>query len=248
MKTTLLFLSVFLSVSLFGQFTQEQPLCDEIYGYKINTGDTQSCDSIIPTSYTGIVKRCVVDEYLSKDSIVREYTTYKNGIKHGVSRYWTDEGHFLYLEEYFDNGVLNGVRKVWRDADSNNLRYLENYKNGKRHGKRFTWNWDGILISEYNYKDDELDGVQSSWYNNGQLQSESIYKEGESISSKNWYDTGQLEKIIFKEGKTISKEWYKSGQIRKQIDSPGGLKNYKCWDEKGNVKDCFKRVATDAFD
>ena len=43
------------------------------------------------------------------------------------------------------------------------------------------------------------------------------------------------------------KEWYKSGQIKK-IEDLGGLMNHKCWDEKGNVIDCYKKVATDPFD
>ena len=246
----ILFVFVFLSSVAFGQKTDKQPYCDEIEGFKLGKDSTTNyCDTIFPVGYTGIVKCCIIESSIDETrEVVKKYSTYKNGIKHGIERYWSDElGGFLYSEANYVNGKMDGIYRVWQDNNLNNLRYKQNYKNGKEHGKFLTWNWGGDLVDEKNYKDGKLDGIQKSWHNNLKKFSEELYKEGKRIYGKYWYDNGQLREEYFSEKDKPNKEWYKSGQIKK-IDNRKGLKSWKCWDEEGNVKDCFKRVKTNPFD
>ncbi len=122
------------------------------------------------------------------DGELRKYTTlgklqevsnYRNGIKHGVSKWYHDANRILSEFEYV-NGVLGGPSKSY-------------HKNGK-------------LSKESSYKENKLDGTYKSYYSNGELESEGKYilgkkdgkwtyydKKGE-VTEQEWYKDGELEK------------------------------------------------------
>ena len=106
-----------------------------------------------------------------------------------------------------------------------------NFKDGKKDGKRTSWNEngqkeveenfkDGKLIDEtaylyhensqkhfeINFKDFKVDGKSTMWHENGQIAFEMNYKDGkEDGKVTKWYETGQIEaEAIYKDGECIS--------------------------------------------
>ena len=92
--------------------------------------------------------------------------------------WWYKNGQ-LRFEDNWKNGKLHGKCLDWYETGQ--LAYEENYKNGKEHGKCLAWFENGQLMYERNYKNEEKHGQWLVWYENGQLLSEFNYKNGKRI-------------------------------------------------------------------
>ena len=79
---------------------------------------------------------------------------YKNGKKHGKSKYFYKNGH---------------------------LAHLESYKNGKKHGKWKEFYKNGRLEVVYNYKNDKKHGRYKRYFENGAIKSKGKYRNGKKI-------------------------------------------------------------------
>ena len=77
--------------------------------------------------------------------------------------------------------TFTGICCKW--SDNGQLRWENNYKNGKRHGFWRGWDDNGQLRWEDNYKGGKRHGISRGWHENGQLDYENNYNEGMLISS-----------------------------------------------------------------
>jgi antitoxin component YwqK of YwqJK toxin-antitoxin module len=99
-------------------------------------------------------------------------------------------GSIEYESEY-KNGILHGVSKYW--DNSGNLISEAKYSNGKLHGLWISYFSNGRIHSKVNYYYGKKDGDEKSFYDNGQLKSLTSYKEGEVVFEKiRWTKAGNL--------------------------------------------------------
>ena len=78
---------------------------------------------------------------------------YKDGIRHGATRYWYENGQ-LSTREYYINGKEDGIFQHW--YQNGQLMSKEGYKKGKEQGLWQTWTVDGELFVEFLYRDGKL--------------------------------------------------------------------------------------------
>ncbi|MBT5078694.1 MAG: hypothetical protein HOM61_07285 [Candidatus Marinimicrobia bacterium] len=103
--------------------------------------------------------------------------------------YYSDGG--VEYESQYKNGILHGVTKYW--DESGNLISEAIYLNGKLHGlwtSYFAGDW---VKSKVNYYYGQKHGKEESFYDNGQLQSLTEYDEGKVIfETIRWTKAGDL--------------------------------------------------------
>ncbi len=93
-------------------------------------------------------------EWISRraDGTIKTRVNYQNGIKHGTSYLFYDDGKTVHLEMPYVVGARHGASK----------KYFR----------------DGTLYAETNYSEDRLDGVRSTYYRNGKVKSRLTYRDG----------------------------------------------------------------------
>ena len=96
-----------------------------------------------------------------------------NGIKHGKSLVWYENGQLQYETDY-KNGQIDGKSRAW--YENGQLSYETDYKNGKIDGKSLVWRENGQLTYEKDYTNGQKDGKYLGWYDNGQ----------------GWHENGQI--------------------------------------------------------
>ena len=117
------------------------------------------------------------------EDVVISENNYRNGLLHGLQKYWGEFGDYLESEIEYVFGVKHGVEKRYNES--------------------------GLLVSLTNYKNGDLCGLSQSWYDNGQLESEFFYGDA-SYPERYWFENGQLsyEKV----GNEL-KEWDENGDL-----------------------------------
>ncbi|MDA8910949.1 toxin-antitoxin system YwqK family antitoxin [Crocinitomicaceae bacterium] len=267
MKTTLLFLSVFLSTSLFGQFTTAQPLCDEVDGLEF--------DSIISVEdgYTGFAYRCNGDkvEYLEKyvnGDVQMSKLWYVGRYELGEQDTLSYLMHMVFkndkiaVKTYNEFGILrdeyNWLNKknekglwinegVQRTFDVNGqLKYEDNYKNDKRNGLDEQYYENGKLMMQTNYIKGKIEGTRKSYRKDGQLWEESNFRKGLYHGKHTTYfENSQIKyETVWKKNKRhgIMRDYYENGGLYREILWKKGKKiKYSCWDEYGQLIECNLR-------
>ena len=91
----------------------------------------------------------------------------------------------LYLdrEHYYSNTFPNLKKDTFYYSC---LKSQNNYKDGKKHGKQYQWNYKGQIVFEANYKNGKRDGKEYGWNVNGQKQFERNYKDGQLMYQVNY--------------------------------------------------------------
>lgn len=121
----------------------------------------------------------VMTKYKGKDK-PQEISNYKNGVKHGTSKWFYDSGELLSDFEYV-NGVLVGKSNAY-------------YQNGK-------------VKTIATYQNNKLHDVYQSFHKNGELEAEGKYIEGEKDGKWVYYDKeGKVEKTKWYEKGELKKE------------------------------------------
>jgi len=92
----------------------------------------------------------------------------RDGLLHGVSRWWRDDGQRLLSEHSYQHGLLHGVSKAWDSKGT--LTSEVSYITGKRDGTEKKWNSNGELVWELPYKEGKLHGIARYWKQHAQLQ------------------------------------------------------------------------------
>lgn len=91
--------------------------------------------------------------------------------------------------EQFKNGQSDGLYLYWwkngRRSEQKSLR------KGIAHGQWTTWYQDGSMELKQSVKNGKLHGPAKRWYRNGQKKDESFYREGRIISIVVWKPDGK---------------------------------------------------------
>jgi antitoxin component YwqK of YwqJK toxin-antitoxin module len=100
------------------------------------------------------------------------------------------DGSIEYESEY-KNGILHGVTKYWDESGS--LISEAIYSNGKLHGLWLSYFSGDIVKSKVGYRYGQKHGKEEIFYDNGQLQSLTEYDEGEIVfETIRWTKAGEL--------------------------------------------------------
>jgi antitoxin component YwqK of YwqJK toxin-antitoxin module len=126
-------------------------------------------------------------------------------------RFWKNGQ--MYSETLFKDGMKHGVERFW--YDNHQIRFESPYKAGAMHGVFKQWDRDGKLLGSFEMK--EGTGVRKLWHDNGQLDKEEPYKDGkEDGTLKFYFPDGKPRQIIhYKEGQAhgVSRIWDKGGKL-----------------------------------
>ena len=87
----------------------------------------------------------------------------------------TEESPIIYSEKGLFNGIGFDV------FENGQIKYEENYKDGKTDGLFKLWYENGQLSYEGKYRNGKRDGIQMDWHENGQLKSEKNNKDGRML-------------------------------------------------------------------
>ena len=206
MKTTLLFLSVFLSASLFGQSKYLD--CESIEGITINSKND------IPTNYTGPTKYCT-----KQIMILRNY---QNGKLNGLCVKTHLKNRTIEFSNYV-NGEKEGEQRI-EDLNGNLIeRY--NIKNGKTDGEYFRFN-KGSMVEMGNY----IDGLKNgNWYTTTYSSCDSVLfnYRNDTVLSYVSYNKGIKIEELYSKGLNVvyQSEWYQNGK-QKSILTNQAYKKY----------------------
>lgn len=161
-----------------------------------------------------------------------------NGKRHGVSRYFGPEGSAL-LEKKFDEGDMthfrllsatgtpgewirfNGTGKVEARYPDGVMAWMEEFKDGTRHGHQVIYYPNGKVFSDVAFEYDNYSGPLSAYYPNGQ-----IMERATNVSDERQGLTEQFRE----DGKPFLREMHHLG-IRQGESAT--------YDEKGNVKKAY---------
>jgi hypothetical protein len=118
--------------------------CNGKGGAKKESQNTDEISAVPDTGYTGIKK------FMSGSTVVRE-TSFKNGVKHGLSK------------SFYPNG--NPRQTFW-------------YENGLRADSAKWYFEGGQVFRTTPYKNDTIDGIQKQYYRIGKLKANLGYQKG----------------------------------------------------------------------
>ena len=159
----------------------------------------------------------------------QRYTgTYKDNMKDGKWKYWTDKG-ILKDEGYF--AALKRPKKKDDIVMPNSLPSIQSYRHGKwtsydpnggaiasegsySYGKQDgTWKFyypgGRIVATENTFKEGKLNGISSTFTRKGKPQTVITYKDGQKHGEMKVYDS--------KGKKLIAHKQYKNGAIKKNL-------------------------------
>ncbi|KAL6044977.1 hypothetical protein QOT17_016319 [Balamuthia mandrillaris] len=123
-----------------------------------------------------------------------------------IQKRMTREAQIEHLEEY----------REWHE--NGQLRKLQQYVNGKEHGRCLKWWPNGQLWHEKYCVDGQLHGPRRLWYKNGQLKWCANYKGGSIVHGecKWWHSNGQLRSEAHYRNDRLHghyRFWSKNGQL-----------------------------------
>lgn len=164
----------------------------------------------------------------------------KNNINHGkyMKLKKINDNWIKIVQGQFNNGEKNGEARTF-DEITGNLLLINNYKNGKKHGKMLEFN-NGKLTNEEYYEND-IKLSEKIYHDNGLLHSEITYNnQGKQHGiEKLYYDDGNIEIMSYWENgtKKWQKEYYLTGELMQEItfDSFGDIKTKKNYDITGTL-------------
>jgi antitoxin component YwqK of YwqJK toxin-antitoxin module len=120
--------------------------------------------------------------------------------------------------------------------DNGQIKYLIQYKDGKKDGLSTNWYENGQKTFKEKYKDGKLLGLSTGWYDNGQRKWEKDFEYGKFDGLvKGWYENGQKQlEANFKDDKLMSAElWKPNGEICPESNLKDGTGVVVYYDEEG---------------
>ncbi len=130
-------------------------------------------------------------EFKNDKNTLHRVIQYKNGVPHGLSLEFTDNGSVLSQTEFVD---------------------------GKKEGVAYRWSVGNRFEKKNSYKNDQLDGEQIVCYDNGQNQELSYYKNGQRDGVTTWYNREGKKSmsISYKKGlfEGVQETYYPTGGVK----------------------------------
>lgn len=135
---------------------------------------------------------------------------------------WIDDmNHYRYIEFYKD-GRRHGKWEKWWNA--NQKATEAHYRKGNLHGKVETWHENGQKWQTYHLRKGKLHGKTYAWYDNGQKAYEGHYRNGKwHGKQERWYANGQKAYTYrYRNDKQHGKReiWYANGELE-------SIRNYR---------------------
>ena len=91
-----------------------------------------------------------------KNGLKSSEGNYKNGLKEGKHYSYYDNGN-IYVIENYRNDLLDGISLQYHYSDEKNSKRVNSsslYRNGKREGMSYVYEYDGSIISKRRYEND----------------------------------------------------------------------------------------------
>ena len=137
------------------------------------------------------------------------------------------------LAEY-TNGVLHGKSWLWHE--NGELQAIEHNKQNTPHGSIIRWHANGQKAYEGTSRDGQLDGLATRWHENGQKMWEITFKDGKRDGTlTQWHGNGQKKwEITFRNGQQDGRfaAWYHNGQMQMDVTYTNGRRDdgpFTCW-------------------
>lgn len=196
-------------------------------------------DGLLRVAATGQAFTGVVESYFPDSRTVLARTTYREGIRHGVSEGFDVQGHRL-IQESFTEGSRSGRRlEYW---PSGRLRKRQTFVDGELSGLVETWSESGQPLSKELREDGRRQGRAVSWYENGQVATEASYDHGVLDGVlRLWYESGLQKAVKCFEGGLphgLQEEWHENGRLRLRMEWVRGEAEgpFIRWFEDGTVR------------
>lgn len=111
----------------------------------------------------------------------------KNGVMHGLTKSWYNNGQLLQQKNYV-NGLLQGAVVTYHEDGREWINVT--YKDGLYHGKFLQWTGGGTLYLDLNFYEGKLHGKQQYYHTNGKKAFEVMYDNDKVVSGKSWNEKG----------------------------------------------------------
>lgn len=167
----------------------------------------------------------------SERGVLQNLSTFKNGMKHGDFVLTRDDER---IELHYKNNLVHGTSKIYDLR--NNLKKIENYENGLKHGLTSTFHpATKNLISEINFKNGKMEGntkIFDSKYRTNNNYAEGNMKNNKRDGVWNFYAFNSSGSKYYLELKINYKEGIPDGEVtaftsRDAILYQGNYKNGK---------------------
>lgn len=174
--------------------------------------------SLLVTSCTKIVN----DFYPS--GRLKSQIQFRNGVEHGVSKYYNENYGSLVMEVTMKKGKKDGPFN--RFYFNGNLEYEAHYVNDELEGIERTYTQVGQMITETTYKKGIKDGPYHSWHENGVQFSSGAYKNDQQDGKWEFYDERGLlmGEANFKEGTGEQLAYDQNGLLKRKTLYRSGMK------------------------
>lgn len=189
---------------------------DEKTGYYETYKEVDSAKSILISKELYLNdKRQGISYYYYPNGKIKETINYKDGIKDGYNKIYSEDGRIITLFDYY-KGFLLRREKINR-----------NNRAGQKKGLWLEFYDNDIVKVEANYTRDTLDGYYREYDITGKLLVENYYKMGEELSQSE----------ISQDVIDYREEFYENGKVKKsgsfRDDLPVGV--HREFDKKGTI-------------
>ncbi|WOJ92249.1 toxin-antitoxin system YwqK family antitoxin [Congregibacter variabilis] len=115
----------------------------------------------------------------------------------------------------YEGSIFSGDAVTYHP--SGQMATLEQFKDGRWHGRSSRWFEGGTLSQESFYNRETPTGTHRSWWPNGKLKSRSQYVNGKLNGALlKWYESGEIfKKLNYRDGNTdgLQKAWRENGAL-----------------------------------
>jgi antitoxin component YwqK of YwqJK toxin-antitoxin module len=196
-------------------------------------------------------KRLEVYREYFPDSTLKLEQYFLDGILHGPSTYYSNQGNIL-SQNWFFKGLQQG--KAWRYYPDGTLASKQGFHDGQWEGTQEYFYSGGSIKSFLTYSKGLLNGVVRLFYPDGKLKREVNFINGKRQGyDRLWDEIGLMVMEAQFEMDTpvgAARQWFSNGNISKEVVYDKETKEFKAreWNENGSMRVLFKGFQGDYFD
>ncbi len=128
------------------------------------------------------------------NGVVQSETPYVNGKKHGLNKWWREDGS-KWIEEIWRSGKKHGMATDWYESGRKSEERMR--KEGNSHGLETHWYKSGEKWWEIMWRNGKRQGVVTAWYENGQKIHQTYYGADAEYACVEWDEKGNIIKTNF---------------------------------------------------